>query len=728
MKDTKTKLRAALKNFFGFDKFKGLQESIIENIYEDKNTFVIMPTGAGKSLCYQLPAIIKDGTAIVVSPLIALMKNQVDAIRSYSEEKGIAEFLNSSLTKGEIRRVRENVSTGITKMLYVAPESLAKEENIEFLKTVKISFVAVDEAHCISEWGHDFRPEYRRIKEMTAEIGNVPIIALTATATPKVQSDILKNLQMSEASIFQSSFNRPNLYYEIRPKIETEKSIIKFIKDNQGKSGIVYCLSRKKSEKLAELFQANGLKALPYHAGLDAATRSKHQDMFLMEDVDVIVATIAFGMGIDKPDVRFVIHYDIPKSIESYYQETGRSGRDGLEGTCIAYYSFKDIEKLQKFMKDKPVSEKEIGSLLLNEVVNYAESGICRRRQILNYFGEDYDESKCTNMCDACRFPQEKIDAKEEFKHLLNVINTLGNGQFNVDHILKVIIGLENDMIVRYKHHTHEFFGSNHDQDMRFWNTLIKYALIYKYLEKEIEKYGLLSLTQKGHDFLNNPYSKQIVLDHDYSKAQADHDIASNKTEAADPVLFDMLKDLRKNVAKSKNLPPYIIFQDPSLEEMATQYPINQEELTRIIGVGSGKARKFGNPFLEMIKQYVDRNEIERPTDMIVKSTLNKSGMKVSIITSIDRKISLEDIASSKSLNLEELLDEIYGIVNSGTKINIDYQINQIIDDYTQEDVYEYFKETESDDLGLAYKEFDGDVNYEELQMMRIKFASEQGH
>jgi ATP-dependent DNA helicase RecQ len=725
--DSKQKLRETLKSFFGFDTFKGQQEEIINNIYNGKNTFVIMPTGAGKSLCYQLPAIASEGTAIIISPLIALMKNQVDAIRAFSGTDGIAEFLNSSLNKAEIRRVKDNVTNGHTKLLFVAPESLGKLENIEFLQGNKISFVAVDEAHCISEWGHDFRPEYRKIKQMVQLIGDVPIIALTATATPKVQLDIMKNLQMSEATTFKSSFNRPNLYYEVRPKINATKSIIKYIKDHMGKSGIIYTLSRKKAEEIAETLVANGIKAAPYHAGLDSHVRMKNQDAFLMEEVDVIVATIAFGMGIDKPDVRFVIHYDIPKSIESYYQETGRAGRDGLEGVCIAYYNEKDILKLQKFMKDKPVSEKEIGHLLLNEVVAYAESGVCRRRQILHYFGEVYSEKNCNQMCDACRHPQPKEVVTAEMVLLLNTVKELVK-KFDFPHVVAYLMGEITPPIEAYGHHRMASFGVGKEKGTRFWKSIIKVALFNNFLLKDIENYGLLKVGPLGDKYLADPYALDVPLDHDYEEAGRDEEIESQQSEALDTRLFDLLRELRKKMAKEKNLPPYVIFQDPSLEEMATNYPTNMAELQQISGVGPGKAMKFGKAFIELISKYVEENEIDRPADFVVKSTVNKSGVKVFIIGGIDRKIPLQELARSKNLSYDDILEEIKTIVDSGTKVNLDYHINEVMDEDLQEEVYDYFRTAASDDLTEAIRALGDDFSEEELKLVRIKFLSEQAN
>ncbi len=720
-------LRRALKDFFGFDSFKGLQEPIIENIFKGNDTFVIMPTGAGKSLCYQLPAIIKEGTAIVISPLIALMKNQVDSIRAYSGTDDIAGFLNSSMTKGDIRRVKENITNGITKLLYVAPESLGKQEYIDFFKGVNVSFVAVDEAHCISEWGHDFRPEYRRIKLMVDEIGRIPIMALTATATPKVQTDIQKNLGISDAMVFKSSFNRQNLYYEIRPKVDTEKSIIKYIKENPNKTGIIYCLSRKKTEELSALLQVNGINALPYHAGLDSDLRVLHQDKFLMEACDIIVATIAFGMGIDKPDVRFVIHYDIPKSIESYYQETGRAGRDGMEGVCLAYYCEKDIEKLQKFMKDKSVSEKEIGSLLIKEVVNYVECASCRRKQILNYFGEEFDTKNCPpNGCDYCRYPPKKVDAQSELILLLETIKDLGK-KFNAEHLIDYVAGIQSDSIIHYSHQLDEDFGAGDDKDLKFWESLMKYALLYGFLDKDIENYGLIRINAKGLGYLKSPTDFSISLDHDYSQAKNDIAVFGG-TESADTVLFGMLRELRKKLSKQLNLPPHIIFQDPSLEDMATQYPITTEDLIKISGVGQGKAIKFGKDFTDVIAKYVEENEIIRPTDLVMKSTPNKSSGKVFIISAIDRKIDLYSVASSRNLTFNELLNEIYAILNSGTKLNIDYFINEHVEIDVQKELYDYFRTVQTDDIEVALREIGADYSQEEIELIRIKFASEQGH
>lgn len=720
-------LHRYLKKYFGFDKFKGQQENAIKNVLGGRDSFVLMPTGGGKSLIYQLPALIMEGTAIIISPLIALMKNQVDAMRSFSEEDGIAHFLNSSLTKSQIVQVKEDILSGKTKLLYVAPESLTKEENIEFLRMVKISFYAVDEAHCISEWGHDFRPEYRKIRPIIEEIGTSPLIALTATATPKVQHDIQKNLGMLDANVYKSSFFRSNLYYEVRPKINPEKQIIKFIKENQGKSGIVYCLSRKKVEELAETLLINDIKALPYHAGMDSSTRTGNQDKFLMEEVDVIVATIAFGMGIDKPDVRFVIHYDIPKSLEGYYQETGRAGRDGGEGKCIAFYSYKDIQKLEKFMQGKPVAEQEIGRQLLLETVSYAESSVCRPKQLLNYFGEVL-EQPCRN-CDNCLNPKEKFEGQDYIVTVLRVIDKLKEN-FKGDHIANFISGKVNAAVKSYKHDRHEMFGTGKEHDIKFWNAVIRQSLINRFIEKEIENYGLLKITNEGREFLKCPRAIMLTKDHDYEGAESDDVSASGGgAVSADPVLFQMLKDLRKKISKKLGIPPFVIFQDPSLEDMSVQYPIHMDELKQIVGVGTGKAQRYGKEFLELIKRYVEENEIERPQDMVVKSVVNKSGNKVYFIQSIDRKISLDDIAESKGLEMKELLSEIEAIVNSGTRLNLDYYINEVLDQERQDDIYEYFREAESESITEALNEL-GEDEYSEvdIRLMRIKFISEMGN
>jgi ATP-dependent DNA helicase RecQ len=716
-----------LKKYFGFDTFKGNQEPIIRNVLEGRDTFVLMPTGGGKSLCYQLPAVMKSGTAIVISPLIALMKNQVDAMRNFSTEDDVAHFLNSSLSKKEIARVKKDVLSGTTKLLYVAPESLTKEENIDFLQQVEISFYAVDEAHCISEWGHDFRPEYRRIRPIIDTIGRSPIIALTATATPKVQHDIQKNLGILQADEYKSSFNRPNLYYEVRSKQDVSKEIIKYIKNNPGKSGIIYCLSRKKVEEIAELLKVNGIKALPYHAGMDSATRSGNQDKFLMEEVDIIVATIAFGMGIDKPDVRFVIHYDIPKSLEGYYQETGRAGRDGGEGNCIAYYSYSDIVKLEKFMQGKPIAEQEIGKQLLLETVSYAESSVCRRKLLLHYFGEEYTQENC-EACDNCLHPKAQFEGNEAVVLVLETILAVKE-KFKADHITNILSGKVTSAIKSYKHHKIEFFGAGEDKDEKFWNMVIRQALIAKLLTKDIENYGLLKVTQKGQEFLENPTSFMLAEDHDYADTTDEENAFGARTAAVDEELFSILKDLRKKISKQKDVPPFVIFQDPSLEDMAIQYPVNLDELQNISGVGAGKAQRYGKEFVEIIKKYVEEKEIIRPLDMVVKSVVNKSGIKVYIIQSIDMKRSLEDIAEAKGLEMSELVSEIEAIVNSGTRINIDYYIDNLIDEERQHDIYSYFmEEAESDSLEEAIKELGNEFEEEEIRLMRIKFLSEMGN
>ncbi|HNV50955.1 MAG: DNA helicase RecQ [Bacteroidales bacterium] len=724
-------LHQMLKQFFGFDSFKGLQEPIIRHLLQGNNTFVIMPTGGGKSMCYQLPALLLKGTAIVVSPLIALMKNQVDTLRNFGTKEGIAHFLNSSLTKQEIIQVKNDMTDGFTKLLYVAPESLTKEENVDFLQSIDVSFYAIDEAHCISEWGHDFRPEYRRLRPIIESIGqDVPVIALTATATPKVQQDILKNLNIQNATIFKSSFDRPNLYYEVRPKTkDVFKDIIKYIKSHSGKSGIVYCLSRRKVEELAEVLQVNGIKALPYHAGLDAATRRTNQDKFLMEDVDIIVATIAFGMGIDKPDVRYVIHHDMPKSLEGYYQETGRAGRDDGEGNCITFYSYDDIQKLEKFMKGKPVAEQEIAQQLLLETVSYAESSICRRRQLLHYFGEMYKQDNC-GACDNCLHPKEKIEGK---KYIIIVLEAVLDVKqlFKAKHIVNILIGKNTATLKSYKHHLIKSFGRGEEEDEKFWNAVIRQALISNLLDKDIENYGLLRVSKKGYQYLDSPWSIMLTKDHDYDNLDEDVDIitGAHKTTSSDQALFTMLKDLRKQISKKENLPPFVIFQDPSLEDMAIQYPITMDELTKITGVGVGKAQKYGKPFLDFIKKYVDENEIVRPNDMVVKSVINKSGLKVYIIKSIDRKLPLEDIAFTKDLSFDELLTELESVVASGTKIDINYYINEVVDPYHQEEIIEYFQEAESDSVEKALLELGEDeFNEYEIRLMRIKFMSDVGN
>lgn len=716
-----------LKKYFGFDTFKGNQEPIIKNVLDGRDTFVLMPTGGGKSLCYQLPAVMKEGTAIVISPLIALMKNQVDAMRNFSTDDDVAHFLNSSLTKTEINRVKNDVLTGSAKLLYVAPESLTKEENIEFLKNIKISFYAIDEAHCISEWGHDFRPEYRRIRPIIDTIGRSPIIALTATATPKVQHDIQKNLAILEADVYKSSFNRPNLYYEVKSKQDVTKEIIKYIKNNAGKSGIIYCLSRKKVEEIAEVLKVNGIRALPYHAGMDSATRTTNQDKFLMEEADIIVATIAFGMGIDKPDVRFVIHYDIPKSLEGYYQETGRAGRDGGEGNCIAYYSYNDIVKLEKFMQGKPIAEQEIGKQLLLETVSYAESSVCRRKLLLHYFGEEYLRENC-EACDNCLHPKAQFEGNEAVVSVLETILAVKE-KFKADHISNILSGKVSSAIKSYKHHKLEFFGIGEDKDEKFWNMVIRQALIAKLLTKDIENYGLLKVTQKGLDFLENPTSFMLAEDHDYADTTDEENAFGARTAAVDEELFSILKDLRKKLSKLKEVPPFVIFQDPSLEDMAIQYPITIDELQNISGVGAGKAQRYGKEFVAIIKKYVEEKEIIRPLDMVVKSVVNKSGIKVYIIQSIDMKRSLEDIAEAKGMEMDELLSEVEAIVNSGTRINLDYYINSLIDEERQHDIYSYFREeAESDSLAEAVKELGNDFEEEEIRLMRIKFLSEMGN
>ena len=722
-------LHDKLKEYFGFSSFKGNQEAVIRNVLEGKDTFVLMPTGGGKSLCYQLPAMLMEGVAIVISPLIALMKNQVDAMRTFSAESGIAHFLNSSLNKTAVAQVRADVLAGKTKLLYFAPESLTKEDNVAFLHKIKVSFYAIDEAHCISEWGHDFRPEYRRIRPIINEIGAAPLIALTATATPKVQLDIQKNLGMSDASVFKSSFNRPNLYYEIRPKGDVDRDIIRFIKQNEGKSGIIYCLSRKKVEELTELLVANGIRALAYHAGMDAATRAANQDDFLMERVEVIVATIAFGMGIDKPDVRYVIHYDIPKSLEGYYQETGRAGRDGGEGYCLTFYSYKDIQKLEKFMQGKPIAEQEIGKLLLLETVSYAESSMCRRKTLLHYFGEEYTEENCGN-CDNCRNPKPKIDARAALKMALEALRDIGD-KFKADYLINVLTGKTTALIKSYGHNKSKWFGAGAEHDARFWGAVLRQALILGLVDKNIENYGLISVNRKGENFIAMPFPVTVTLDHDYDEEEKEAEavVPMGKGGAADEELFAMLKDLRKKVAKQHGLPPFVIFQDPSLEDMAVQYPITIEEMQNITGVGVGKARKFGEEFVKLIKAYVEEKEIIRPQDMIVKSVGNKSGNKIFIIQSIDRKMDFEDIARAKDLDFDELLTEIEGIVNSGTKLDISYYLREFMDEDKIEDIYLYFKEdAESDSLDAAIDELGADYTEEEIRLVRIKFICEQGN
>ncbi|MBQ7811700.1 MAG: DNA helicase RecQ [Bacteroidales bacterium] len=722
-------LHAKLKEFFGFDSFKAGQERVIRHLVDGNNAFVLMPTGGGKSLCYQLPALVMEGTAIVISPLIALMKNQVDAIRGFvAGNDGIAHFLNSSLNKAQMAEVRNDLLSGATKLLYVAPESLTKAENVSLLKEIKISFYAVDEAHCISEWGHDFRPEYRRIRNIIEEIGVAPIIALTATATPKVQSDIIKNLGMTDATVFKSSFNRPNLYYEIRDKSDPKRDIIKYIRQHPGRSGIIYCLSRKKVEELAELLNINGIKAAPYHAGLDARTRAENQDRFLMEEIDVIVATIAFGMGIDKPDVRFVIHYDIPKSIEGYYQETGRAGRDGKVGECITFYSYKDIQKLEKFMQGKPIAEQEIGKQLLMETVAYAESNSCRRKLLLNYFGEEYHEDDC-GACDNCLHPKRQFDGREEMAMVIELIQTLPE-HFKIEHLANILAGEMNSIIKSYKHDKLELFGAGKDHSMRFWSAVIHQGMILQFIHKDIESYGLLSVTKKGLEFYEAPYEIMLTEDREFSEGEDDDDdIAGAPARGGgggDEKLLAMLKDLRRDVAKKKNLQPWVIFGDPSLEDMSILYPVTIDELKNCQGVGEGKARKFGKEFLALIAKYVEENDIERPDDFVMKSIVNKSVNKVYIIQSIDRKLPLEDIASAKGLEMEELMDEIESIVDSGTKLNLDYYIEQTLDDDVIEEIYDYFHdEAESDSLASAMEDLGDDYDEMEVRLVRIKFLCE---
>ncbi|MEL0455996.1 RecQ family ATP-dependent DNA helicase [Flavobacteriaceae bacterium SZ-1-7] len=731
MSITKTDLHAALKKYFGFSKFKGLQEDVVNSLLSGNHTFAIMPTGGGKSLCYQLPALMQEGTAIVVSPLIALMKNQVDAIRGVSKEDGIAHVLNSSLNKTEVKKVKEDIVNGITKLLYVAPESLTKDENVEFLRSVKISFMAIDEAHCISEWGHDFRPEYRNLRHIIARIGEgIPIIGLTATATPKVQEDIIKNLGITNAKTFKASFNRPNLYYEVRPKTKNvDVDIIRFIKQHDGKSGIVYCLSRKRVEELAQVLQVNGIKAVPYHAGLDAKSRSNYQDQFLMEDVDVVVATIAFGMGIDKPDVRFVIHHDIPKSIESYYQETGRAGRDGGEGHCLAFYNYKDIEKLEKFMSGKPVAEQEIGQALLQEVVAFAETSISRRKFILHYFGEEFDNEtgEGGDMDDNIRHPKKKIEAKNEVKLLLEVIDKT-NQKYKSKDLVNVLVGIENALINSHKTNEQPYFGKGKDKDKKYWMALLRQVLVAGYLRKDIETYGVIKLVEQGRDFIKNPNSFMMTEDHVFDGDQEDGSIVTASKgggAVADEVLMGMLKDLRKKNAKKLGVPPFVIFQDPSLEDMALKYPITMSELSNVHGVGDGKAKKYGKDFIALIANYVEENDITRPDDLIVKSTGSNSSNKLYIIQNVDRKLPLDDIASSKGMTMEEFIKEMEAIVYSGTKLNIDYWIDEVLDEDQQEEIHEYFMESESDDIKTAINEFDGDYDDEELRLYRIKFISE---
>ena len=721
-------LREKLKEYFGFTSFKGNQEEVILNLLSGRDTFVLMPTGGGKSLCYQLPALMMDGVAIIISPLIALMKNQVDAMRTFADNDGIAHFLNSSLNRNAIQQVRNDVLAGKTKLLYFAPESLTKEDNIAFLRKIKISFYAIDEAHCISEWGHDFRPEYRRIRPIINDIGQAPLITLTATATPKVQMDIQKNLGMTDAVVFKSSFNRPNLYYELRPKNDPDRDIIRYIKQNEGKSGIIYCLSRKKVEELAELLVANNIKALPYHAGMDAQTRADNQDAFLMEGVDVIVATIAFGMGIDKPDVRFVIHYDIPKSLEGYYQETGRAGRDGGEGHCLTFYSYKDIQKLEKFMQGKPVAEQEIGKLLLLETESYAESAMCRRKTLLHYFGEEYKECNC-GACDNCCNPRPQVDATQDLVKALRALRTIGD-KFKMDHLISILVGKNTAAIKSYGHAKLEWFGIGKSKGERHWSAVVRQGLIMGFIDKNIENYGLISINSKGEEYIANPTKVMVSQDRDYDEEEREAGAAMPRGgDVADEVLFAMLKDLRREVAQKEGLPPFVIFQDPSLQDMAIQYPITIEEMQNISGVGIGKAKKFGEEFIKLIKVYVEENDIIRPQDMVVKAVANKAGNKIFIIQSIDRQMDFEDIARAKDLTFDELLTEIEAIVNSGTRLNIQYYLSGYMDEDKIEDIYLYFKEdAESDSLDEAIEELGGDYTEEEIRLVRIKFLCEVGN
>ena len=721
----KCNLTEVLKENFGFDTFKGDQEAVIKNLFEGNDAFVLMPTGGGKSSCYQLPSLVMEGTAIVISPLIALMKNQVDAIRNLNEEDGVAHFLNSSLTKQAIDVVKEDVLSGKTKLLYVAPESLTKEENVEFLKSIKISFYAIDEAHCISEWGHDFRPEYRRIRPIINEIGKAPIIALTATATTKVRDDIKKNLGIQDAPDFKSSFNRPNLYYEVRPKTkDVDKDIIRYIKSNPGKSGIIYCLSRKKVEELAEILQANEIPAKPYHAGMDSAVRSQTQDDFIMEKIDVIVATIAFGMGIDKPDVRYVIHYDIPKSLEGYYQETGRAGRDGGEGQCITFYNNKDLQKLEKFLEGKPLAEQYIGRQLLNETTAYAESAVCRRKLLLHYFGENYDVENCGN-CDNCQSPKKQVEAKELLETVIDTVLALKEN-FKIEYIIDVLLGKETADIISHRHDELECFGCGDDEDAKRWNAVIRQALIAGYLDKDVENYGIIKVTKSGKDFLKKPVSFKIVEDKDFEEEETV--IQAGSSFAVDPELYAMLKNLRKKLSKQLELPPYVIFQDPSLEAMATTYPISIEELKNIPGVGEGKAKRYGEEFCALIKRHCEENEIDRPEDIRIRTVANKSKLKVAIINAIDRKVALDDLAISKGVEFDELLDDIESIVYSGTKLNIDYFLEEILDEENLAEIYDYFKNSDTDNIDIAIGELGGEYSEEEIRLVRIKFISEMGN
>jgi len=723
----KSQLKIELKKYFGFDSFKGNQEAIINNLLQGKDSFVLMPTGGGKSLCYQLPSLIMEGTGIVVSPLIALMKNQVDAMRSFCDADGVAHFINSSLNKAAIDLVKHDIQSGVTKLLYVAPESLIKEEYIEFLRSIKISFYAVDEAHCISEWGHDFRPEYRRIRPMINKIGNAPLIALTATATPKVQHDIQKNLGMLDAKVFKSSFNRPNLYYEVRPKTEhIDKDIIKYIKRNEGKAGIIYCLSRKNVEQLAKVLQANGINAVAYHAGMDTATRTKNQDDFLMERITVIVATIAFGMGIDKPDVRFVIHYDMPKSLEGFYQETGRAGRDGGEGNCLTFYTIKDLQKLEKFMQGKPVAEQEIGRQLLHETAVYAESSVCRRKSLLYYFGEKYTKTNCGN-CDNCLHPAKEVEAKDQLVLVLKCIMELKE-HFKSDYIVDVLEGVNSSEIKEHLHDQSEFFGAGTETSPSFWKAVIRQAMYADYLTKDVEHYGLVKLLPAAYEFVKSPKSFMIVENRNYDELVQEEALDNSASTAIDPVLFSMLKDLRRDLSKQLDVPPYVIFQDPSLEAMATMYPVTLDEMQNIPGVGAGKAKRYGTKFCELIKIHCDENEIERPEDLRVRTVANKSKMKVAIIHSIDRKVSLDDIAVSKGISFDELLDEIEAIVYSGTKLNLDYYIDEIMDEDHMYDIYDYFSESETDNIDDALYELGDDFTEDEVRLIRVKFFSEMAN
>lgn len=725
-------LNSALQEYFGFNTFKGNQKAIIESVLEGKDTFVIMPTGGGKSLCYQLPALLMEGTAIIISPLIALMKNQVDAIRGYSHESNVAHFLNSSLNKSQIKQVKQDIQDGKTKLLYIAPETLTKDENLDFFQHSKISFVAVDEAHCISEWGHDFRPEYRRIRSMIDSINHhIPVIALTATATPKVRVDIIKILNMENERIFLSSFNRENLYYEIRPKIkkdQTIKNILQFIKSMPGQSGIIYVQSRKSAEEISQILSVNGIKSLPYHAGLDAKVRAKTQDDFLMEEIDVICATIAFGMGIDKPDVRFVIHYDMPKSIENYYQETGRAGRDGLEGNCIAYYSYADIQRLEKFLRDKPVAEREMGALLIHEVVSYAETSACRRKFLLHYFGEDYDDARCANMCDNCKYPKEKMEAKDDLVHILKAVAQLDEN-YDSKWVTEFITGKKSQQLEDFGHTKLSLFGVGQEKELHYWQSIVQNALLQNFLSKDIEKYGVLKLTDQGRQFIEKPASFPIAVNHQYERVEFFDDEGSGGTAVLDVQLMKMLKELRKSVAKKHNVPPFVIFQDPSLEDMATQYPITLDDMTKITGVSLGKAQRYAKEFCDLIAQYVAENEIVRPTEFVVKSVANKSKLKIEIIKSIDKKIPLDEIARSCQLSFDDFVDELYAIVSSGTKINLDYYLEDTIDEYTREDIFDYFMQAETDSVEDAYRDLkDNDVRFEEVQLMRLKFLSEMAN